>query len=390
LEGSVRKSGDRLRITIQLVRADNGYHLWSETFDRKLDDIFNTQDEIAAAVVESLKVSLLGDTMPKIDGTKSTKAYSLYLRAKSSFYRAGKKADWKKILDDLQETVKLDPAFARAWAFLANVSAGQSGEGFLLGEPGWEQARRAASRALELDLRLPEAYAAMVKIQVLHDWDWAAARVSAQQGLVLGPNNALSLEWIGELEDITGHLDEALVHYQKAVSNDPLNPKHYVSLSNVLLEMSRLAESQAAARTALDLNPEELPAHGYIALALLLNGDAAGALAEFERAAGEEDDRLYGRALTYPALGRKAEADDALAELKRKYAASDSYAIASIHAYRGEIDSAFAWLDKAYDLRDGGCSSVKVDPMLRNLRPDPRFSAFLRKMRLSEELQARL
>jgi TolB-like protein/Tfp pilus assembly protein PilF len=384
LEGSVRKSGNTLRITVQLVRADNGYHLWSQTYDRKLDDIFKIQDEIASAVVKALKVSLLGDAVPKPKGTGNVEAYTLYLQGRAVVLRAGTVSDFEKAADYLQQALKLDPKFAPAWVWLSVVRSTQAGWVIPV-QQGYEEARRAASQAQALDPNLSEAHSVMGMIHLYYDWDWARTRAEVQKALELDPSNPYAWLFGGRLAQITGHYDEALESYQRAIASDPLNAfvYYYIGSSNYM--MGRFAEAQAAFRKAADLDPGKGLFGGSIGpgLVKLATGEPAAALAEIERVK-DDDDRGFGRAITYHALGRKADADLALAEYEKKYAEADVYRIAEIYAFRGEIDRAFAWLDRAYRQRAGGLPVVGIDPLLKNLHPDPRFTAFLRKMKLPE------
>jgi adenylate cyclase len=383
LEGSVRKSGNTLRITVQLVRADNGYHLWSETYDRKLDDIFKVQDEIASAVVKALKVSLLANATPQAIGTENVDAYTTYLQAKSISVHTGAPRDWEKVAEYLQQALKLDPTFAQAWALLSLTRAEQAARRFVPSQQGWEDARHAARRALELDPRLPEAHTAMAKIQIWHDFDWAGAQAQVQQAQDVDPGNHSALRFAGTLAGAVGQADKAVEYYQRVIATDPLDAPAYGRLGLHLFEAARFTEAQAAVRKSLDLNPGALYVHNLAGLLMLVTGEPTEALLEFER----ENDamgRLFGRAIGYQALGRKAEADSVLADLEKNYAETGAYLIARVHAYRGEIDQAFAWLNRAYRQRDFFLTIVKNDPLLKNLRPDPRYEAFLRTMNLPE------
>jgi TolB-like protein/cytochrome c-type biogenesis protein CcmH/NrfG len=382
LEGSVRKSGNHLRITAQLVRADNGYHLWSQTYDRKLDDIFKVQDDIAGSVVQALKVSLLQGAMPKATGTQNTEAYTLFLQAHAM--HTNTKADYEKIADYLQQAIKLDPTFAPAWAALSALRADQTGLGWYgQGKTGWEEARQAAERALTLDPRLPYAHTAMGRVRLGYYWDWEGAQAQFEQALALDPGNAWALWMTGHLAHIMGQQDKALALMQRVIAIDPINSDRYYALAKTLLDLGKLDEALVAIRKMHDLDPTRLWAHWLPGQVMLEKGNPVEALAEFERESNEMR-RLMGRAVAYHALGHKKESDTALAELEKKYNGPDAFQIAEVYAYRGEIDEAFAWLDRAYRQHDGGCRFVKVEVLLKNLRTDPRYKAFLRKMNLPE------
>jgi adenylate cyclase len=379
LEGSVRKAGNTMRVTAQLVRADNGFHLWSQTYDRKLDDVFKVQDEIAGAVVKALKVSLLSDAMPKAAATDNVEAYTLYLQARSIWMRMGTPADFEKMADYLQQAIKSDPTFAPSWAFL---SIARSNQAQIAGDPDrWEQARLAAKKAIALDPTLPVAHTSMAFIQIVYDWDWVGAQAQVTQALELEPNNWFALLWAGRLAERLGQFDQALEFFQRAIADDPLNFLGYLDLGVVRYATGRPVEALVAFRKSLDLNPVQLGGgHTLIGLVLLENGDPAPALAEFEL--GSEYFRQPGRALAYQALGRKADADAALASLEKGYAGKDAYFIAEVRSYRGEIDEAFTWLERARRQHDRACGRIKLDPLLKNLQADPRFKALVKKMNL--------
>jgi adenylate cyclase len=383
LEGSVRKSGGTLRITVQLVRADNGYHLWSEAYDRKLDDVFKVQDEIANAVVKALKVSLLGDPVPMPKGTGNIEAYNLYLQGRAILLRADSPDDYERSADYLRRALKLDPGFAPAWVWLSVAHIVQAGS-TLPAREGFEQARQEVSRALALDPNLSEAHSANGYIHIFYDWDWTGAEVELRKALELDHGNCFAWWHLGYLEEIRGQFEKALRSHQMAVASDPLNPEAYSGLGHVYYRMEDFAQAQAAYRKSRDLAGGSLSNPGFmIGLIKLAGGDPKGALAEADRLKDDED-RLFGEALAYHALGRKAEADLALAGFEKKFAEQDAYRIARVHAYRGEKDQAFTWLDRAYRQRDAGLPFFGTDPLLKDLRSDPRFREFLRKMNLPE------
>jgi serine/threonine protein kinase/TolB-like protein len=383
LEGSVRKAGNTVRITVKLVRADNGYQIWSQTYDRKLDDIFKVQDEVASAVVKALKLSLPDDAMPRATGTENTEAYTLYLQARSMYFHVGRSADLEKIVDYLKRALKLDPNFELAWEFLSGISSDLAANGGLSSPQVWEEARRAAKQALRLIPKSPGAHLAMAKIFILHDRDWAGAQQHIQQALELDPGSVPALRWSGYLDAAMGHFDKSIELLRKGVAIDPVNPHAYFLLGMALYDAGRLNEAEDALRYSLDLNPREQGPHLFAGQVMLARRDPVAALGEFELETSE-DDRLFGRALAYHAWGRKAEADAALFDMEKKYGEQHPFSIARIHAFRGETDQAFTWLDRAYQKRDADSVWVKGDPLLKDLEPDPRYKAFLDKMNLPE------
>lgn len=379
LEGSVRKSGDHLRITVQLVRADSGYHVWSETYDRELNDIFKIQDEIAAAVVATLKVTLLGSRAPRVTPTANTEAYTLYLQAQALGANAAQLADLERAISFVQRALKLDPRFAAAWALMASYRAytwtyythGDYQQ--VLGE-----ARHFAQRALELDPTLPDAHLAMADI-LIHQWDWGSAASEINQALALDPGNADAAGYAAEIALVQGRSDQAVKLAQKVVALDPLVAWNYGTLGNALLASGRPAEAEAAWRRAVDLAPTMSQLHFCFAWALLALHKPAAALDEM---AQEVDERYrdVGLALALDALGRKEEADRALAAAEAKYPRVVEYPIAAVYANRNEPDQAFKWLDLACELHDGWAWWIPWDPLLKKLGVDPRYRTLLRKI----------
>jgi TolB-like protein/Tfp pilus assembly protein PilF len=383
LEGSVRKSGNHLRVTAQLIRADNGYHLWSETYDRKLDDIFKVQDEIAGAVVKALKVSLMEAEGQKVAPTANSEAYTLYLRARALISQ-GKTTDNGRVVSYLRQAIQLDPKFAHAWAQLTIALTAQYLYGLLPYQQARDEALRAAQQALKLDPTLSDAHIAAARVHFLLEWDWATAELEIQRALRLDPGDAEAQHWAGIFAWTFGDLEKAIGLFQHAVDLDPLSAVHYTWLGHVNLTIGRYAEAEQAFRKAIELAPPDaFGAAGDTLKLLLASGRPAEAISASKQLEDERD-RLCGQALAYFALGRKDDSDTALANLKRQFADDGAWDIARVHAYRGEIDEAFEWLNRAYRQRDGAIYEIKTDWLLTKLRGDPRYKAFLRKMNLPE------
>ncbi|MGH9492554.1 MAG: protein kinase domain-containing protein [Terriglobales bacterium] len=381
LEGSVRKEGKRVRITAQLVQASDGFHLWSETYDRDLDDIFAVQDDIARSVAGSLKVALLGDKKTAPSGqSKNVEAYNAYLQGQY-FHDRRSKENLEKAVDYFQQAIKLDPGYAPAWVGLARAQARQAGGGYAPAEEGYQKAREATERALALDPNLAEAHAAMGSIKTVYDWDWVGADASFRRALALEPGNALAVASAAGLAFTLGHFQEALALDRQAVQLDPLSPPVHYSLAIHALYAGRLEEAVAALKKGRELNPERPAAHVLLGRVYLAQSRPQEALAEMEREK-ETVWRLYGLTLAYHALGRKKESDAALAELIASPQGPWAFQIAEAYAFRGEAGRAFEWLDRAYAQRDVGLAFIKGDPLLKSLERDPRYAAFLKKMRL--------
>ncbi len=382
LEGSVRKSGTRVRITAQLIRADSGYHLWSETYDRDLNDIFSLQDEIAGAVVQGLKVTLLGGTLPVRAAPKNPEAYNLYLQGRFAADQHTKKS-LASALDLLHQAIKLDPGYEPSWTELSFVYSDVASRGLVSMDEALAQAREAASQALKLNPNSARAHVALGLIHMNIDWDWAGADREFQQALALDPGDATVLVAGGALELALGHTARAATLFQQALTRDPLHASSYSNLGITYYAEGRLPDAEAAFRKSLELKPNGAYTHNGLGLVLLSQGHREAALTEM---AHESDEgwRLEGLAIVNYALGKRAESDAALAELLATYQKDAPYRIATVYAYRGDREAAFKWLERAYTERDGDLSSIKVDPLLKSLTADPRYTALLKKLGLPE------
>jgi len=381
LEGSVRKSGSRVRITAQLVSATDGFHLWSETYDRELDDIFAVQDDIAQSVAEALKVTLLaGERVASAPRGATAPAYNAYLQGKY-FFELNTKESLEKALRYFGEAVDLDPDYAPAWTGLSLAYGNQASEGYSPVEDGYEKARQAVEHALELDPNLAEAHGALAVVRRVYDWDWVGADASSQRALQLDPGNPNLILDAARVASTLGRIDEAHDLTRRAATADPLNVRVHYRLARYAYFLGRLDESTAAFQKVLELNPEYPGAHEDLGLVYLAQSRPDAALAEMEQ---EKRDlwQSFGFAILYHALGRRNEADAKLSELVENYQDVAAYQIAEVFAYRGEVDRAFEWLERAYAQRDSGLSQIKGDPHLKRLGSDPRYPAFLEKMRL--------
>jgi adenylate cyclase len=382
LEGSVRKSGKTLRITAQLIRVDNGYHLWSETFDRKLDDIFKVQDEIAGAVVKALRVSLGTDAAPHTRSASSTDMYTLLLQARFLYVR-GTPNDVKKSLDYYQQAVRLDSNSAPAWSGLSRALGQLPYLGLASCQQVRKQAIDAAERARSLDPGLADAHVVLGRIHFRCDWNWAAAEADFKKAIALDARDSNAVSWAAIVAFTLGHLSESIQLFRRAQALDPLDWTADQGLMNDYFAMGRFAEAEVAAQRLVELTPTAPYVHASLGQVLVARGAAEEGLAEIERET-DQASRSSTLAWAYQVLGRKAEADAALARLEATQAASGAYTIASLYALRGNVDRAFAWLERAYWQRDASLAGVKTDPDLKNVRSDPRYKAFLRKMGLPE------
>jgi TolB-like protein/Tfp pilus assembly protein PilF len=350
LEGSVRKSGNQVRITAQLIRAVDGYHLWSQTYDRKLDDIFAIQDEIAADVVKQLKVTLLG-AAPTARQT-DPKAYALYLQARQLGYQ--RTPDALRQSDSLyREVLAIDPQYAPAWAELARNLMNEASTGGISNDEGFRQAREAAEKALAIDPDYAPAYARLARV-VASGGDVAGAAQHLERALALDPSDLDVLRECAVLLQTLGRLQQATAINEYVVGRDPVNVRSLYNLGLSYRYTGRYDEAVTRFRTVVSLNPGRGAVRYQLAIALMLKGDAAVGLPEVEQ---ENDDfaKMIGLPTVYDALGRKPEADAALAALIAKYEKDAAFNIAYVYALRGDADKAFEWLDKAVQYADPGC-----------------------------------
>jgi TolB-like protein/thioredoxin-like negative regulator of GroEL len=385
LEGSVRKSGNRLRITAQLIDARTDTHLWSETYDRSLDDIFAVQDEIAAAVVGQLKLSLLGEA-PK---TKQAdpKAYSLYLQGRQ-LIRTGDLAGFKNAQKLLEDAVAIDPGFVDAWCQLSFSYRSQSDLGLRSNEEGYRLAREALDKALALDPNsgLAHAYLGTLLASTITELTPAAAQF--ERALALEPTNTEIMTSAMGFARGLGRYELVAAMGAYVVAHDPLNSQARAMYGAALVRAGREEEGLAHLRMALQLIPGRGLAHYTMGMTLLKRRDFDGALAEFKQEPTETW-RLDGLTMAYHALGRKADSDAALSQIIAKYEKEAPWNIAYMYAYRGEADKCFEWLDRAVAYRDPGLSLMAISWQFENVFQDPRWRPFLRKVgRAPEQVAA--
>ena len=386
LEGSIRKAGDQVRITAQLIRAADGYHLWSQTYDRKMDDVFGIQDEIAAKVVEELKLTLLGGA-PKTAAV-DPKAYALNLKARQ-LARTGKSESIEQAIGAYQEALAIDPRYADAWSGIATVYIIQANKGLKPVEENYRLARAAVQKALELDAGNVPALLQLSRIAGDFDNDIAAAARHLSRALSLEPGNIAVIRAAADLNQNLGRLEQAAALDAYVVAHDPLSPTAHGSLAYDNARLGRIDEAMAGYRVALRLSPGRVGTAYNMGELLLRKGQASEALAEFAQEP-EENWRLMGVAMAQHALGRARESDDALKELIDKFAADSSYNIAYVQAVRGDTDRAFEWLDKAIGYHDTGLVEMGTDPMFATLHDDPRWLPFLRKIGRAPEQLAKI
>jgi TolB-like protein len=382
LEGSVRKAGNRLRISVQLVRSDNGYHLWSETFDRTLDDIFQIQDDIARAVVEKLKLTLLTAVPSASTVAANAEAHNLFLQGQY-FKDRETRIDLDKAVDCYHRALALDPGYARALAGLSAVYLRQVANGYVAFEPGFALVRDAAEKAIALDPTLGDAYSslALVLVNVDHDWQGSVARL-VRAG-ALDPGNPLLLLTTATLTRALGDTEGAVALLRQALDRDPLNLLTRRYFARALYYADRLPDAEAEIRRVLDMSAAYPAAHYELGRILLAQGRVTEAVAAFEAEAAPNW-RTFGLPLGYRAQGRVVDAHAALDAMLREPDGAQ-FQIAETYACLGDADQAFRWLEAAVTHRDPGIMWLRGDPLLRGLASDPRYATLLRSLNLPQE-----
>ena len=384
LEGTVRREGDHVRITTELIKADDGFQLWSQTYDREINDIFAVQDEIARAATEALQPKLLeGNGQPVASASRSTnpEAYQAYLEARYFAGRGASKEDLDKALAYTDTAIKLDGRYAPAWAFRASVQNTMATVSLTDVTEGFRRARDDAERAIVLDPTSASAYLALANTQIFYDWDWDSATTCLTKAATLEPGDSDVFGLRSLLSALMGNLDEAVKLGEQAVSLDPLDNIPRLQLGYRLYVASRYDEAQAELQKALDLNPRAPFVHFVLGKVLIAEAKPQQALAEIGKESSEWG-KLTGQALVYHALGREQDSTAELAELIAKHDTDSAFQIAEVYAFRGEPNRAFEWLERAYKQRDSGLPEIKTDPLFKSLRHDSRYTVLLKRMNL--------
>jgi TolB-like protein len=382
LEGSVRKGADRVRITAQLINVEDGFHLWSETYDRELTDILAVQDEIAAAVVDALKVTLLGGSVahPGHAATINADAYNAYLQGLFYFNKLGPE-NRRIAMDHFEEATAMEPGFALAWAGLSRAAIEYASQGVEAVDEAQRRGREAAHKSLQLDPDLPEAHIALGRIRFIFDWDWDATRASYQRALELRPGDVVARRNLARLETALGNVDEALNQMQLLIEQDPLDERLQLAYSSALYNVGDMETSEIVLRGLLAQNPQMQFAPSDLAWVLMVDDRLENAL---ESASKEPVAfaRLTILAILHQKLGNPEAAREAQQAMLDTYGDLAAYQQAEIHAYWGEYESAIEWLERAYEARDPGMTDLKSDDAFAPLRDHPGYIALLEKMKL--------
>ena len=374
LEGSVRKAGNRLRITAQLVSAADGYHLWSETYDRDMTDVFAIQSDIAEQVAQAMQVTLLGEdrTRMQAGGTTDPEAHNDYLRGMYFLNLGSREDSLRKAVASFEKALARDPDYAQAWIRLGGTWSWLMANGWVEVDEARRHIERAGERARTLAPNLGGGYFLQSTLLAFVDLNWAEALSMAERAVALEPVNPEVLRRYAYITNVIGRHDEAIDAARRGLEIDPGLSDNRLELGVDYLWARRYPEAETVFRELIARDPEFPRARYNLGVCRYVQGDPADALALFEQ---EPLDwmRRTGRSLALHALGRRQEADAAFDELIRIDGTSASYQQAQVAAQRGDADLAFKMLDQALEVQDLGVSRVLVDPLLDPIRADPRF-----------------
>ncbi len=393
VEGTVQKSGTRVKVTVHLSRAASGEELWSMSYTRELKDVFALQEELALAIVGELRGQLDGGQSALQvkaavkGGTTNPEAYQLYLQGRYYAARFSEK-NMGDALGYFQGAVKVDPNFALAWAGLSKAHVWFCEFASEQGQAGFNDhlvsAREAAEHALAIEPNLPEALSARFELQLEVDFDWKGAERTLQSALALAPSDPDLVTSAGALAEARGDSARSTELYRKAVALDPVNPNARLLYAFNLVKTRHFAEAEAQFPRVVDLNSAAPGAHAGLGICYVLEG-------KFDEAvvAAQDDSAEWARLLVFAiarfSQKRIPESDAALAKLIRGFSETTAYQIAEVYSYRGEKKEAFEWLERALRQHDGGLTSTRIDPLLDNLRTDPRLPEFTNKLGVSDE-----
>jgi adenylate cyclase len=385
LEGSVRKAGEKLRITAQLINVADGYQIWSETYDGEMKDILSVESDVAQRVVEALKIKLGVDEARVLTkkATENPEAHRLYLLGRYYFAKGGT-AGWTRAMEYFNQAIQLDPNYALAYCGLADIYS-YTGGFTMLGREAWAKEKELAQKALALDPDLAEAHLSLGQALV-GAFHWRDGENEIKRALELNPNLALAYDADAWVLAITGRFDAAIAQAKKTSQLDPLNPG---SFGFYLYLARRYDEAMAELRRDLELVGDNASGHSVLGWCLIAKGDAAGAIAEQEKAKALDDLPIYDGCLgySYGILGDRAKAEQVLTHLnelaKQRYVSPQ--ALITVYIGLGEKSTALDWLEKSYEDQDIACWYLKVDPVYDSVRNEPRFQALITKIFASNQ-----
>lgn len=388
LEGSVRKIGDWLRISVQLIDARNGYHVWSEQYDRKMEDVFVIQDEIAQSVLEKLKISGTREAHAELARTPTTsmEAYGLYLKGRSFWHRRYK-GFLQKAIECFEETIEKDPAYSLAYVGLADCYLSLGVWGMADPHVLLPKAKVMADRALQIDQELAEAHASRAVISLAYDWDWPAAERGLKRSLALNPGCAMTHLWYSHYLAILGLLKEAVEEARQAQRLDPLSPVISTMAGYTLFLAGDCESALLEIRKTLDLDPYFGTAYLHLGIILAYQGNYSDAMEAYrkclEMTGGLLRQAAGGLGYASALAGDLRKAKAILREFDEKQAYIPPLARAVIYIGMRDDGNTYEWLNKAYEGRDFTLAWMKVLPIFNRLRSQPQFQKLLARMHLA-------
>ena len=388
VEGSVQRSGDRVRIIAQLIDARADQHLWARSYERDLRDVLALQDEVAQAIANELKIELTSRGQVRLASSRPVDpdAYEAYLKA---HYYSSKRTEkeLKKSTEYFQQAINKDPNYAPAYSGMAEAYALLGERGNLPSNEALTRGKAAALKAVGLDDSLAEAHASLAIIAETLEWDWPTAEREYKRALELNPGYAAGHHWYASYLMYLGRFEEGIAEAKRARELDPLSLAINNALGGRLLLAGRDNEAIEQIQKTLEMDPNFAPAHTSLGYAYLSKGMNEEAIAEFQNGvalSGSDPDESVDLGYAYATAGKRDEARRILAKLKKKRerAFVSPATIAIVSGALGEKDEAFTWLEKAYEVRDPTLTYLKVGPKFTPLRSDPRFQDLLRRMGL--------
>jgi TolB-like protein len=382
VEGSVRRSGNQVRVTAQLIRSSDGDHEWSASYEREVGDVLRMQQDIAVSIARALQVTVEAASI-SASGAINPDAYDFYLRGLHAFDR-NDKPGLEEAINDFQNALQLEPSLARADDALALAQLELVSDIYEPQEAGFVQARQSAQRLLKKNPRSLYGHVLMSRIYADYDWDWAAAKREAEEAIAINPRFVGGLDAMGSVAGYLGEWNEGERYYRAALSLVPLAPDLHYDFGVLLLGAGRYPESVTEFRRVYEISPSYAWCHANAGIALLAMEERDAALHEAQQES-MDGAKLFALAVIYYSMGQRADSDAALAELTRDAADRMAAPIAYVHAYRGEKEQAFEWLERAYRQKDTGLPYIKESPLLqKSIGGDARYKAFLKKMNLPE------
>jgi adenylate cyclase len=391
LEGTVQKAADQVRVNVQLINAENDSHLWADKYDRKLADIFAVESEVATKIAETLQAKLTGAEQHAIVArpTENSEAYQLYLKGRY-FWNKFTPEGFQRAIEYFQQAIEKDPAYSLAYAGLSDSYEMLGFWGVLPPGEMWPKAKAAALKALELDDSLAEAEVALGWVSFTHDWDWSAAEKHFERARALNPTSpATQHHWHSIYLGALGRSDEALAEAKRALDLDPVSPLINHNLAAQLYLARRFDQAIEQCRKTMELDPSFSLTHSLLGRLYLAKGMYREALAESENYLALSPRNPAALAALADAHARSGERNQALRVFEELKELSNqrhvpSYYFAIVYVGLNDKDEAFAWLEKAYEERDGSLPMLKVNPSLDPLRSDPRFADLVRRVGLPQ------